>query len=149
MEQKGTNFAKLYAVMVRLTALLDKENLALEEGRPKDIQSMLTEKTKLARIYSEQMGTLRDDAGKVGLLRQGELDEIKIATDAFHKSLDHNRRILMTKRQVTEGLIKAIGEEVSKRNRPVESYGKDATVGPAMPTYAAQNPTTLTLDRRI
>ena len=59
-------------------------------------------------------------------------------------ALARNERLVLRLKTVSEGLREAISEEITKRNRPLPSYGDNARIQKDGPM-----PTTLALDARI
>lgn len=149
MAQSNPYFQQLHSITVRLTELLTQENRLLAERRPSEIVRFQEEKGNLARLYDEKMEAVRSNSKIVASLPADEVAELRDVTELFQDALAENRRALLVKKTVTEGIIRAIGDEVARKNRPLEAYDSNAKLGPALPAYAAAQPTTLTLDRRV
>ncbi len=144
-----SGISQVLAVTSRLTKILEQEIEMLEAGRPREIAQFQSEKIKLMGHYQREMKTFKIAARSPEKLNQNNLAAVKAATNQFVRALGAHSRILTAKRTATEGILQAIGKEVALRNKPVQSYQKNGTLGPAMPNYAAARPTTLSLDQRV
>ena len=149
MAQSNPYFQQLHAITVQLTDLLTQENQLLAERRPSEIARFQEEKGNLARLYDEKMKVVGGNSDLMKSLPADEVAELREATEQFQDALADNRRALLVRKTVTEGIIRAIGDEVARTNRPLEGYDSKANLGPALPAYAAAQPTTLTLDQRV
>lgn len=146
----NSGVARLLAVTSRLTKILEQEFEYLETGRPREIKRFETEKLKLTGLYRREMAVLRTAAKTApGQQSSDDISAVRAATEKLVLALGKHGQLLAAKREATEGVLQAIGKEVARRNKPVENYGKDGELRPAMPTYAATHPTTLSLDQRV
>lgn len=114
-------------VTERLTALLAEQVQAFETHRPHDVAKDLPEVTKLANLYR---------AGSEGLRSQPQLlrgvdpalrQRLIRATEAFEAVLDRQGRALTASKTVTEGVVRAIADEIAARRSVGRGYGPDAT----------------------
>lgn len=142
-------FPRLSAITSRLTQILTQEMAILEAGPVREIAQFQAEKSKLLGHYRTELMALRRAVDSPHAPDQRDLQALKRETEAFKRALRDHDHILVAKKTATEGILQAIGNEVARRNKPVESYQKNGILGPAMPAYAAAQPTTLTLDRWV
>lgn len=149
MSSSHAQFQRLKSLTITLTDLLARENALLAERRPQDIVEFQGEKERLGHAYSEEMTLLRQNPDWLQSIEAAERTSLREATKRFKQTLDENRRALLVRKTVSEGIIRSIGEEVASKNRPVQSYSKNAQLGPAMPNYAKTRPAPLTLDKHI
>ena len=141
--------ARVLAITSRLTQILTQETELLHAGPAREIAKFQAEKSKLLGQYKSELTAFRGILKSPGSPEQTDLQTLKRETEAFKRALRAHDHILVAKKTATEGILQAIGNEVARRNKPVESYRRNGTLGPAMPAYAAARPTTLTLDRRV
>ncbi|RIK95571.1 MAG: hypothetical protein DCC73_04215 [Proteobacteria bacterium] len=135
----------LISLTRRLGEVVRQENTLLNQRRPSEATTLIEEKGRLAAAYGREMDILRKNGGARAFGSADQLRELKRETSAFRKLLDEHRRILERVRTVSEGMLKAVGEEVARRSRPPQGYGKNAA--PATPRQTP--PATLTLNQVI
>lgn len=127
----------LISITRRLVEVIVAENTALAERRPSDAKGLIEEKGRLAAAYAQEMDIIRKNGGARAFGNADQLRELKRETSAFNRVLEEHRRLIERARFITEGMLKAVGDEVAKRNRPPQGYGKNAapvaakTVAPA------------------
>lgn len=111
----------------RLMELVESESAALAEGRPLTDGGGGDELRRLANAYRLEMARIRDDRGLVAgaplALRQRLQDE----TGRLQGRLDAYMRRLAAVREVTEGLVMAVAEEVQRARRGPAGYGAQGT----------------------
>lgn len=146
---RDPRLVRLHIATIRLTEILSAEISLLKTRRPREIEQFQEEKSDLIRHYMRETAALKPVINSANAPAAADLQIIHNATRAFTDALQTHELILTTKRQATEGMLQAIGQEVAKRNKPLESYRSNGVMGPAMPTFAAARPTTLTLDQRV
>jgi hypothetical protein len=118
---------QLIILTERLTALIAQEALAFEEHRPQDAAKNLEESARLANIYRHESARVRANPGLVSAApREMRLRLIR-ATEAFDAVLARQGRALGAAKTVTEGLVKAIAEEVARQRTSAVGYGPRAT----------------------
>lgn len=144
----GPSVARILAITSRLTEILTQETEFLSTGHPREIKRFEAEKLKLTGYYRREIAALKAASANAEHSPE-DLSTVRAVTDGLVLALGAHDRLLSAKRTATEGLLQAIGKEVARRDKPVECYGKDGGLRPAMPTYAATHPTTLSLDRHI
>lgn len=146
---RDPRLVRLHVVTTRLTEILSAEISLLKTRRPREIEQFQEEKSGLIRHYMQQTAALKGLINSANAPAASDLQIIHNATRVFTDALRTHGLILSTKKKATEGMLHAIGQEVARRNKPLESYRSTGAMGPAMPTFAAARPTTLTLDQRV
>jgi hypothetical protein len=120
---------QLIALTERLTKFLKAELKAAETQR-------------LANLYRHESARIRADpsliAGAPAPLRRRLMD----ATKTFDEVLARHGRALYAAKTITEGLVRAIAEEVAVQRRRVAAYGPEAR------QYKA-DASAITLNRRV
>lgn len=126
---------QLIQLTERLTDRLAGETIAFEQHRPQDAASGVGETQRLANLY-------RHEAARVKLqpeLLAGALAETRRrlirATEAFEAVLARHGRAVGAAKQVSEGLVRAIAEEVTRTRSAGAGYGPAARA--AAPQAAA------------
>ena len=78
--------------------------------------------------YNRQMARLKSDPTLYAIYDRAEIDALKQASQTFHAALDSHFRKLSTVKSVTEGMMKAISDEVTESNRPGPAYTNRAAL---------------------
>lgn len=135
---------RLLGITQALTRLIEEETTLLRSRRGGDLKQLAAEKSRLSAQYEQELRLIRQHQSLMGETDRALRVAVRDATRAFHDALDSNRRILTRKRKIGEGLIKAIGDEVARRSRPLPSYSRNARVD-----SAGRDPTSLALNQTI
>ncbi len=106
----------LIAMGERLTAAIEADIAALKAGRPKEMASLDPDIQLLTLNYGREAATLDLERSKKA---PADLRKKLVATTGkFRDALKLQNRLLTRMRNATEGLIKAVAEEVERgRNR--------------------------------
>lgn len=137
--------AKLVKITLSLTDLIKQETSLLEQRLPREAQKLHGQKNRLMAEYRETLNHLQVNEKLLGPKESSVRQYIQKVTDAFREVLRDHARIVLRLKSVAEGIIKSVGEEVVKKNRPVVGYGKNA----AFKTPAQMQPTSLQLNQVI
>jgi len=127
----------------RLTELIALEAQAFEQRRPQDAAEHLVETSRLANIYRHESARIRANPKIVSDAPLAQRTRLVRATEAFDAVLARQGRALEAAKTVTEGLVRAIADEVASQRSGAGGYGPGATAPP--PTGAAS---AITLNRR-
>lgn len=127
-----------------LTRLIEQETDLLKRKRPSDLGAFEAEKRSLSAAYTKAVGALRVNKDALGALTDDDKAALKEAIGAFEATLKAHGRLVLRLKTVSEGIVRAVGREVEKRNRPVSSYQGNAQMRPP-PTSAT--PTSISLDQ--
>ncbi|MES2032829.1 MAG: flagellar basal body protein [Pseudomonadota bacterium] len=124
---------QLIALTDRLTAMMVVQCQAFEQRRPQDVAVQMDEMTRLANIYRHESLKVRSSPN---LIEDAPLDQrVKLmrATEAFDAVLARHGRAVEAARTITEGLVRAIAEEVAQQRPTGAGYGPaaDAKAGDA------------------
>ncbi len=129
--------ANAISLTERLGELVTAENGMFAAKQAAEIASHQDEKTRLTQAYQAEMQALRDNPSWLRAAAPADVDRLKAATRSFQDILDVNRRALLAAKTVTERLFKTIGDEIAKRQRPVQRYDKSATVASSSGAFSA------------
>jgi hypothetical protein len=126
----GDRVDQLIILTNRLTALVADQAQAFEQRRPQDAALGLEETSRLANLYRHESARIR---AQPALIEGATLDKritLMRATEAFDAVLARQGRALDASRTITEGLVKAIAEEVVAQRNAGANYGPTATTIP-------------------
>ncbi|MBT3361932.1 MAG: hypothetical protein HOE98_06135 [Rhodospirillaceae bacterium] len=112
----------------RLDDVMAKENQILIHRRPHELAGYATEKEELASAYEREMAELQANPTLLSRAEPEEINRLKDATKRFQQVLEEHRRLVQTTKSVTDRMLKAITEEVSAKQRPVEGYDQTANI---------------------
>lgn len=135
--------AQLIILTERLTALIADEARAYDAHRPQDVAAKAEETHRLANLYRHESSRVRADPRLVSGAPPQQRQKLIQATEAFDAVLARHGRAVEAAKTVTEGLVKAIADEITSQRQQTASYGPGATTG-----GYANAATAITLNKR-
>jgi len=118
--ETNERIARLTTIAERLIEAIRGDIAALEAGKPQAIKTSDPEIQRLSALYSREVQALTSEHAKAApgpvVARFTEV------TRNFRDALGLHARLLTRMRNVTEGMIKAIAEEVERQTQPVRTY---------------------------
>jgi hypothetical protein len=133
---------QLIILTERLTELIAIEAQAFEQGRPQDAAAQLEETSKLANIYRHESARVRANPALVASAPVAQRTRLIRSTEAFDAVLARQGRALEAAKTVTEGLVRAIADEVATSRAGTSGYGPRAT------SHTTGMATSITLNKR-
>jgi hypothetical protein len=134
---------QLIILTERLTDLIARQSAAFEARRPHEAAQYVEQVAKLANLYRHESTRVR---GNIALVQGASLarrQQLVRATEAFDAVLARQGRAVAAAKVVTEGLVRAIAQEVADQRPQASGYGPGAQ-GSAY----RQNGTAITLNQR-
>jgi hypothetical protein len=125
--QDSGRLERMIALAERLVAVLENDIVALKGGNPGALQSADPEVQKLTAQYGREAHNFDiriAQAAPVSLRTR-----FMAITAKFREVLQLHTRLLARVKNASEGMIKAIAEEVNKMNAPTRTYGPRAGYG--------------------
>lgn len=119
---------QLIILTERLTELIALEAQAFEQHRPQEAAQYVEETSKLANVYRHESARVRADPSLVSSAPLAQRTRLIRATEAFDAVLARQGRALEAAKTVTEGLVRAIANEVASQRAGVSGYGPGAAV---------------------
>src|SRR6476661_3881260 len=114
---------QLIGLTERLTELIGKECQAFEQRRPHEVALTLEETSKLANLYRHESLKVRNNVALVQAAPLAKRMRLMRATEAFDAVLARHGRALEAAKTVTEGLVRAVAEEVASKRPTGAGYG--------------------------
>jgi hypothetical protein len=114
-----------------LTGLLADQARAFEEHRPQDAAASLPEVTRLATLYREGSAKVRAQPSIVAAAPAALKRRLLRATEAFEAVLERQGRAVAASKTITEGLVKAIADEIAAKRAQTQAYGPAGARKPA------------------
>ncbi len=133
---------QMIALTDRLTELIALEAQAFEQHRPQDAAAQIEEVSRLANIYRHESTRIRANPDMIASAPLAQRTRLTRSTEAFDAVLARQSRALSAAKTVTEGLVRAIADEVATQRTNASSYGPNAT------TTKAGQATAITLNQR-
>jgi hypothetical protein len=136
---------QLIILTERLTGLVAAQAQAFELRRPQDAAALVEETSTLANLYRRESAQIRAWPELIAGAPAAERRKLTRATEAFDAVLARQARALEAAKTVTEGLVRAIAEEVAAQREKgaPEGYGPGGQRTPKSTTGSA-----ITLNRR-
>jgi len=138
-ENAADRVEQLILLTERLTELIAVEAQAFESRRPQDAAVHVEETSKLANIYRHESARVRANPGLVSTADLKQRTRLIRATEAFDAVLARQGRALEAAKTVTEGLVRAIAEEVAVQRQKGVSYDAGGQSGVAGATAITLN----------
>lgn len=130
---------QLIILTERLTELVALSAQAFEQRRPQDAAAWQDETTRLANIYRHECARVRGDTDLVASAPLFQRTRLMRATEAFDAVLARQGRAIDAAKTVTEGLVRAIAEEVATQRDQRAGYGPTAEGAKAAATAITLN----------
>ena len=134
---------QLIILTERLTDLIARQCTAFEARRPHEAAPYVDEIAKLANLYRHESARVRASVALVAGATLARRQTLIRATEAFDAVLARQGRAVTAAKTVTEGLVRAIAEEVAIQRPTASGYGP----GSQGAAYR-QNGTAITLNQR-
>lgn len=120
------------------------EELAIHRsGRPREAEALIAEKARLAAEYqATARALLQDEAWLKAAAHADRRARLKKELMALQAEIDAHARAIRRYQLLTEGVVRAVAEEVERQRSPFKGYG---------PAAGRQAPAggSLTLDERL
>ncbi|MFC7291809.1 flagellar basal-body protein FlbY [Hirschia litorea] len=119
---------QLIAITQRLSTLISEEIVAHQENRLDATSQDWAEKEKLAHAYRIEIANIRANPTLLAEASQAQKEELKNTVEAFRELSERHANALLASKEVTEGLVRALTEEVATSRAAPAGYGRAGTV---------------------
>jgi hypothetical protein len=116
----------MLALTERLTGLIADQARAFEQHRPQDAAAAMPEVAGLTNLYRDGSARLRTGPAALEAAAPELRQRLLRATEALEAVLDRQGRALAASKTVTEGIVKAIADEIARRRSQASGYGPRA-----------------------
>ena len=116
----------LIALTEQLTLRMQLDAEAFEARRPQEPASRIEETQRLANAYRMESERVRQNPALIAGASRELRQKLIRASEAFDTGLARHGRALFALKTVTEGVVKAIAEEVAKARAATAGYGPGA-----------------------
>jgi hypothetical protein len=132
---------QLIALTERLGALLAEQTRLFEARRPHEAAAITARSADLAALYRRETARVRANPLILAGAPRAKRQKLTEATRAFEATLKRHGSAVHACKTVTEGLVRAVAEEVARRRAPPAGYGPRAKA-------TAGDGSAITLNRR-
>ena len=129
----------------RLTDCTQRECEILRVKRPRDMAPVHEEKSKIAAAYAREIAQLRQDKTLSCAAEPALTAKLKDTTARFRAALNDLSQHLGRVRRISEGMIRAIADDMHSKEASPVGYGESA----AKPAPRAAKPSTLALNQLV
>ncbi len=120
------NVQRLIALTEQLTERMRLDADAFEARRPHEAAARIDETQKLANLYRFESDRVRQDPSLIATASAPLRQRLKRASEAFETTLERHGRAVFALKAITEGVVRAIGEEVARARAAAQGYGPGA-----------------------
>jgi len=108
----------------RLIEAIEGDLVALKAGKPQDMRTLDPEIQRLSATYGREAAGLTADIVKT--VPAPVRSHFSSVTKRFKELLELHARMIARVRNASEGMIKAVAEEVDRRAQPTRTYNPRA-----------------------
>ncbi len=126
-EEATERVEQLVVLTDRLTTLVAEQAKAFESRRPQDAGAYVEETSRLANLYRHESARVRANPALISAAAPPARLRLRRATEAFDAVLARQARAVGAVKTVTEGLVRAIAEEIAGQRQKGVSYGAKGT----------------------
>ncbi len=120
------NVQHLIVLTEQLTERMRLDADAFEARRPYEAASRIEETQRLANQYRHESDRVRQNPALIAGASPPLRRRLAKASEAFEATLARHGRAVFALKTVTEGVVRAIGEEVARARAAVQGYGPSA-----------------------
>ena len=125
MNPESEKLERLITMAQRLMTAMEADIAALRAGQPQAMASLDPEIQRLSVVYGREAGTLDPSRAKAA---PAELRKRFVSTTAkFKDVLTLHARLITRVRHASEGIVKAVAEEVERIRAPLTTYAPAAS----------------------
>ena len=130
---------QLIQLTERLIDRLAAETSAFETHRPQDAAPSVAETARLANLYRHEAARVKLKPEMIAGAALETRRRLMRATEAFEAVLARHGRAVNAAQLISEGLVRAIAEEIAKTRSRAAGYGPAARVAPSNASAIAVN----------
>ena len=122
---------QLTVLTERLTTLILEQTRLFEARQPQAAAAATARSAELASLYRRESARIKASPELLASAPAAHRRRLVDATRSFEAALKRHGSALYGCKTVTEGLVRAVAEEVTRRRAPVAGYGPRARALPA------------------
>ena len=121
MSAEEERIERLLAMAERLIAALEADVALLKAGKARGLRTAEPEIARLSALYGREAAGLNLQDAKTS--RPDLVKKLTEATGNFRALLETQMRLLTRMRAASEGIVRAVAEEIERRHAPLRTYG--------------------------
>ena len=138
-EHAERNVEQLIALTERITARMAADAADFEARRPLAAAERIGATAELANLYRHESARVKAEPELIAGASEVSRRKLKQASEAFEAVLARHARALEAAKTVTEGIVRAIAEEVARTRSAGTGYGPGAQTRPGQATAITLN----------
>ena len=124
MNSDSEKLERVIVLAERLRTALEGDIAALRAGKPQQMSSLDPEIERLTMIYMREVSTI--DPNRANSAPSELRKRLTQVTGKFRETLTMHQRLLTRVRNASEGLVKAVANEVERQRAPKITYSPGA-----------------------
>lgn len=128
---------QLIILTEKLTDMITRETKILDEKRASELVAFEKERTSLSTLYRHEMARIKEDKTLLQGIAPKLKEDLKATTLTFQNALSAHDKVLTRVRTISDKIIKAVADEITKKKSPTLSYGNNAAMKPRTTSTAA------------
>jgi len=129
-ETAHQNVLRLITLTEQLTGHIGADADAFEARRPHEAADRINETSRLANLYRHESARVKQSPALIADAPREVRLRLARASLAFERELARHGRALFAVKEVTEGVVHAIAQEVANSRASVSGYGPRAKSAP-------------------
>jgi len=122
-------------VMDALLGVIEQETKLVRAGRLSQVTQLERKKTDLARLYLADTARLQASGPYLAKTLPAVLAALRERHNTFRAMLQLNLTVLATAHAVSEGIIRGVAEQITRKSAP-QTYGASGRHSPPHPRHA-------------
>ena len=139
MNPAEENVERLIALTERLTRRNAEDAQVFESRQSHEAAARVEETAQLANLYRHETARVRENPSTVAAASPERRERLMQASRTFDQTLVRHGRAVFAAKVVTEGIVRAIAEEVITARAAATGYGPTARVQPSAATAITLN----------
>lgn len=136
---------RVLGIAERLTDIIQRETVYLEQNQPLKIGELQEEKIRLANEYAMDIQAIGRHKQMLDRAPAEKIARLKAGMTTLDAALAANRNVLGAAKSVSERILKSMSDTVNQRRAPTLGYGRNAAMARPSPGQNAA----IALDSRI
>ena len=126
-DNAGDRAGQLVLITERLTALIEDETQRIDARLP-PIEGSADEKGRLANTYRLELARIKQDPDLIKGAPSTALAALRRGTQELHETLARHEAALNAVKLVSEGLVRAMAEEVARQRGSMSGYAPNGVL---------------------
>lgn len=121
--------SRLCGTVDALLAVLDEESALVRAGKLRAASAVAPNKSDLARTYAADAAQVKANVAFLAAHLRRQFEQLRARQETFRAHLQTNLTVLATAHAVSEGLIRGVAGEMTRKSAP-QTYGVSGRANP-------------------